>query len=56
MGKKLTTEEFIAKSKVIHEDKYDYSLVNYVNNNIKLIRIPYWDKNNIESIIKMALI
>jgi hypothetical protein len=29
--KKLTTEEFISKSKEIHGDKYDYSLVNYIN-------------------------
>ena len=29
--KKLTTEEFIEKSKKIHDDKYDYSLVNYIN-------------------------
>lgn len=25
--------EFIKKSKLIHGDKYDYSLVEYVNNN-----------------------
>ena len=31
MGKKLTNEEFIKRSKLIHKDKYDYSLVNYVN-------------------------
>lgn len=34
-----TTEEFIEKSKKIHKDKYDYSLVNYINNkiNVKII-------------------
>jgi hypothetical protein len=31
MPKKLTQEEFISKSKEIHGDKYDYSLVNYIN-------------------------
>ena len=36
---RLTTEEFIKKAKLIHGDKYDYSLVEYVNNstNIKLM-------------------
>lgn len=28
-GKKLTTEQFIAKAIKIHDNKYDYSLVNY---------------------------
>ena len=36
MGNKLTTEEFIAKAKLIHGDKYDYSLVEYVNNHSKV--------------------
>ena len=37
--KKLTTEEFISKSKEIHGDKYDYSLTNYINNStpVKII-------------------
>lgn len=30
--KKLTTEEFIKKAKEVHEDKYDYSKVEYKNN------------------------
>lgn len=34
--KKLTTEEFIQKVKEIHGDKYDYSKVEYVNNNTKV--------------------
>jgi len=40
MGKKLTQEEFIIKSKEIHGDNYDYSLVEYVNvrGKIKLIK------------------
>jgi very-short-patch-repair endonuclease len=39
MPKKLTTEGFILRSKEIHGDKYDYSLVNYINNrtNISII-------------------
>ena len=28
---KLTKDEFIAKAKAVHGDKYDYSLVEYVN-------------------------
>jgi len=40
---KLTTSEFIKKSKEIHGDKYDYSLVEYVNNStpVKLINKKY---------------
>ena len=39
MPKKLTQDEFILKSKEIHGDKYDYSLVNYINSytNVKII-------------------
>lgn len=35
----VTTEKFIAKSKIIHGDKYDYSLVDYkgVKQNVKII-------------------
>lgn len=33
---RMTTEEFIAKAKTIHGDKYDYSLVEYVNCNSKV--------------------
>jgi len=32
MSRKSTTEEFIIKAKNVHHDKYDYSLVNYINN------------------------
>lgn len=31
MSKKLTTSEFIQRAKQIHGDKYDYSLVTYIN-------------------------
>ena len=34
--KKLTTEEFIEKSKLVHGDRYDYSKVEYVNTNTKV--------------------
>jgi len=36
MCKKLTKEEFIERSKKIHGNKYDYSLVDYINNNTKV--------------------
>ena len=38
-GKNITTEEFITNAKLIHGDKYDYSLVKYVNSklNVKII-------------------
>jgi hypothetical protein len=34
--KRLTTEEFITKAKLIHGDKYDYSLVEYKRNSVKV--------------------
>jgi len=34
--KKLTTEEFIEKSNKVHSNIYDYSLVEYFNNNTKV--------------------
>lgn len=36
MPKKVTTQEFIAKAELIHKDKYDYSLVDYVNAKTKV--------------------
>ncbi|MFM2394653.1 MAG: phage Vi, partial [Bacteroidota bacterium] len=38
MGKgiRLTTKDFIEKSKNIHGEKYDYSLVNYINSVTKI--------------------
>ncbi len=36
MGKKLTLNVFIEKSKKIHGDKYDYSKVEYINANTKV--------------------
>ena len=36
MSKKLTQEEFIKKAKVIHGNKYDYSLVIYQSSKIKV--------------------
>jgi len=35
----LTTEEFIAKSRAIHGNKYDYNKVEYINNHTKIIII-----------------
>ena len=35
--KKLNTEEFIKRSSIIHNNKYDYSKVFYVNNDSKII-------------------
>ncbi len=41
MSKKITTEEFIRRSKEIHgENKYDYSLVEYIDMNT-YIRLIY---------------
>ena len=34
--KKLTTDDFIKRSKNIHGDKYDYSLVEYINQKTKV--------------------
>ncbi len=34
--KQLTNEDFIQKSIIIHGNKYDYSLVNYINQNTKV--------------------
>jgi hypothetical protein len=34
--RRLTTEEFVKKSKIIHGDKYDYSLVEYKNAKTKV--------------------
>jgi len=39
MPKKLTTKSFIKKANKIHGDKYDYSLVNYITNKLKVIII-----------------
>lgn len=36
MSKRKTKEEFIADAKRVHGDKYDYSLVEYVNNHTKV--------------------
>ena len=36
MSRRLTTEEFIEKAKIVHGDKYDYSKVEYVNTYVKI--------------------
>ena len=37
MVRKLTQEEFINKAKSIHKDKFDYSLVKYINYKTKIV-------------------
>lgn len=39
MPKKLTTEEFIEKARSVHKDKYDYSKVDYVRADKKVVII-----------------
>lgn len=36
MGKRKTTEEFIVDAIKVHQDKYDYSKVEYINSNTKV--------------------
>lgn len=36
MSRRLTTDEFIARSREVHGDRYDYSLVEYVRNHRKV--------------------
>ena len=36
MAKRLTTEEFIERSNIIHSNKYDYSKTNYINARTKV--------------------
>lgn len=47
MGKKLTTEDFISKARLVHGDKYDYSKVEYIGTHTKVCVIcsthgEYW--------------
>ncbi|WGZ93393.1 MAG: DUF723 domain-containing protein [Candidatus Thiothrix putei] len=37
--RKLTTKEFIKRSREVHSDRYDYSKVEYVNNKTKVVII-----------------
>ena len=49
MSKKATQEEFINKAKAIHGDKYDYSLVEYINTNTYVwVICPVHDKFKIK--------
>lgn len=48
---KMTTEEFIRKVKTIHNNKYDYSKVNYINSHVKVCIIcpehgEFWQEAN----------
>jgi len=50
-SKRLTNEEFIEKAKLVHEDKYDYSKVQYVNTATKVCIIcpehgEFWQTPN----------
>lgn len=36
MARKSTQEEFIAKAREVHGDKYDYSKVEYINSKSKV--------------------
>lgn len=36
MPKKLTTEEWVAKARAVHGDRYDYSKVEYINGKTKV--------------------
>lgn len=50
-SKRLANEEFIEKAKLIHEDKYDYSKVNYINTSTKVCIIcpehgEFWQTPN----------
>lgn len=36
MSKKLTKEEFSNRSNIYHNNKYDYSLVEYKSNRVKV--------------------
>jgi DNA-directed RNA polymerase subunit RPC12/RpoP len=50
MAIRLTTEEFIEKARIVHGNKYDYSLVEYKNNNTKVKIICLTCKNIFEQI------
>ena len=50
-SKRLTNEEFIKKAKLVHEGKYDYSKVNYINTGTKICIIcpehgEFWQTPN----------
>ena len=50
-GIKLTTDEFIKKAKLVHENKYDYSKVKYINTSTKICIIcpehgEFWQTPN----------
>ena len=36
MSRRVTTEEFITMARIMHKDKYDYSLVDYIDSTAKV--------------------
>jgi hypothetical protein len=51
MSKSLTTEEFIEKARIVHEDKYDYSKSKYTGSKSKALIIcpihgEFWQRPN----------
>jgi len=36
MPKRLTTDKFIQRAENVHRNRYDYSLVDYINNHSKV--------------------
>ena len=50
--KKIIDEESFNRRKMLDKQKDEYA----INNNIPLIRIPYWEYENIEKILTEALL
>ena len=48
VGKRLTTEDFVTKSKLVHGNKYDYSKTEYVNSTAKICK-------NVASIFSLSV-
>ena len=57
MARKLTQEEFIARAKEKHGDKYDYSKVRYVNAStpVTIVCPIHGDFDRIDEILEQEL-
>jgi len=55
MSKKITTDDFIKMSIELFTDRYNIKDNFCKNNDIKLIRIPYYEFDNIEKILNYSL-